>query len=236
MTAAQARPSDPMNATVGHTCDPSPTSSWRPWAAAFVACGSNGDAEVTPIESDDATAVEPTDAPAQDPSDESAPGPLAVDEVPEDLAEVDVDLAQRIVDELDAATGALADQVAADGGFSSEAAEVHLRSIYTARSAAETRTIWEEVLLPGMPDDPGAPVSRVTEVVGSSGACVVVEAERDYSALGAGDDLAERTWTLALTPTGDGPNERNVTVWLIDTEAAAVDVDVPCLAEETTDA
>ncbi len=205
-------------------------------AAVLVACGGDGDAEVAPIGADDATAVEPTDPPAPEPSDEPAPEPLAVDEVPEDLAEVDLDLAQRILDELDAATGALAERVVADGGFGSEDAEVHLRSIYTARSAADTRTIWEDVLLPEMPDDPGAPVSRVTEVVGVSGSCVVVEAERDYSALGAGDDLAGRTWTVALTPTGAGPDEHNPTVWLIDTEAAAVDVEAPCLAEETTDA
>jgi hypothetical protein len=209
-------------------------------AVVLVACG-GGDDDVEPI-GDDAPTATPTDdaaseEPEQAPDEPEEPEPAAFEpaQVPDDLATVDVEAAQTIVDQLDERLGVLADVVASEDGFGEEA-ELQLRSLYTTRAAGETRGIWEQVLLPNLPEDPGPPVTTVTEVVGRGPDCVVVEADRDYAPLGAGDDLAGRTWTLALTPAGEGPDERNPTVWLLDTEAAATDVDVPCLGEEAAGA
>lgn len=208
-------------------------------ALALAACsGDDGDVEpvVDGIDEPTATPDEPT-TPTEEPTEPADPDDQAFDPavVPDDLGAVDVAGVQRIMDELDGAIADLAELVAADGGFE-EDAELQLRRVYTERAAGETRGVWEEALLPTMPDDPGGPVTTVIEVVGSSDGCVVVEAERDYGPLGAGDELDGLTWTLALRPDAGDPDDQNPTVWRLDTEAAVTDVDVPCLTEETTDA
>lgn len=166
-------------------------------------------------------AAQPPGAPVPPPP--APPVDVAAYTVPE---VVDVAYAQRVMDALDSIDGQAARAVRVDGGLGVDFFRL-TGDLHTEAAAARVIANWQERVLaglPGVPDEPGPPVTTVEEIVEPGPDCIVLRARRDYTGYN-GVPAAQHTVGLVRTDAEPDP-ERNPTPYRINDDA--VTLEDPC--------
>lgn len=185
-------------------------------SALLVACGDGDQVAASPS---------PVPVPSPSPSRTAQPSPtpspgIAVDQVPDDPAQIDVPYGQAVIDAFDEQMGAVARQVTEAGGTFDEDSLAQLLSLYTQRSGPDVRRNWEKYVLPRLPQAPGPPRTSVRSISSRGDGCFAVDGERDLSPLGVPpDEVATDSWTISFRLRDNGVGADNPTAWVIDQES-----------------
>ena len=142
-----------------------------------------------------------------------APDPAVI---PDDLAEIDEEYVQAVVDEL-FAVDAKATEIFVTTKTLDERAIEYLEAIYTEEEVERELNSWFQALASSSENLlPGALKNDVKQVLTVTEDCVYLEALRDYSDT-TRRDVAARTVFLGLTPKlpGDDPEGLNPTQWTL---------------------
>ncbi len=149
--------------------------------------------------------------------------------IPDDLAEIDEDYVQAMVDELFAVDAKATEIFVTTRSPLDERAIVYLEAIYTEEEAEQQIDAWFQTLATGSDDLlPGALVNDVTRVIAVAADCVYVEVEVDYSETTTRNEPTSSSY-LGLTPKGprDDPQGLNPTAWMLFMNAVNLDGSEP---------
>lgn len=189
-------------------------------ALLLAACGGGPEVAASPSPAD-VVASPPTPTPTPTPPASPSPIPaVPIDEVPDDLADVDVVYGQAVIDALDAEMGEVARLLVAAGGEFDEDSLARLLSLYDRDSQADVQANWREYILPRLPEDPGQPVTVVESISSRGDGCFAIDGTRDLSGLGVPTDVVSpSTWTVSFLVPEAGTSATNPTAWVIDKES-----------------